>query len=469
MAGEQLLIPSCEELDNLFREGREYFNEIYVKKMAVRSIYYNRVETETWPMNTAPEQRGFRFSRGWYDVCAPWKRIISERCNQNSCEFEPEVIAHPGTESYTWTMFKRDMRTDWYCITDWINRLFPAEEIEHIQATNANISKNVHEEFVRASFIGGSGNKWIGTFDPDNPIYCGNLDNAGWYIDAYSGADEGSFNLCYVYVKMAAEDLSKIAYLSLDMLDEALITLQLEDDAYRLDWAEQGAINILDIIVPDAKVGRRLWRQAKESNGYWNANTDFTSTQSKAALGVSQVIENYAFSYDIVGARFNADDTYNATLGAFNPADPNTWPRLVRVMPYKPESAELGCKWIPDPAFREADFGISVAWVPKGMIKWVSPSLSGYGDAQGIAQNFAGEWEWRRPDWPCNVNLDQGFFKARFRMGAQFRDPTLMHSFLHRLDKTKNLVGSCCPLNAGYTPPVSPDCYICTGAVEGES
>ena len=458
---------SCEDLDQLFREGREYFNEIYVKKMAVNSVFYSRIDTQTWPMNTAPEQRGFRFGRGWYDPCGAWRSVESGRCTQNSCETNEEVIAHPGTESYTWTLFKKDMRTQWYCVTDWIHRLYPIEEISHIEATNANISKNVHEEFARAHFVGGSGYRWLGTVDATTSVSCDEMDSEGWRLETYSGEGEGSYNACYVYVKLPATELGNISQLSLDQLDDALISLQREDDAFRLDLAEAAGRPLLDIIIPDTRIGRNLWKYAKESGGWWDANTDFDNKQMQFALGIDRTIGNYAFSYDINGLRFNVDSVYNAGLAAFDAAVPATWPRLVRVLPYKPESIELGCKWVQNPDFNYADFAITIAWVPTALTKWVSPSFTGAGDAQIPVQNFAGEWEWMRPQWECNVYRDQGFFAARFRMGMQIKDPTIMHSFLHRLPKGKNLIGNCCDLNENYVAPANLDCYTCTGVEEG--
>jgi hypothetical protein len=101
--------------------------------------------------------------------------------------------------------------------------------------------------------------------------------------------------------------------------------------------------------------------------------------------------------------------------------------------------------------------------VSKAMTKWTMPSNTGYSQAQMASQNYAGDWEWKNPDWECNRWRKMGFYQAQYRLAAQVKDPTLMHTFLHRLPKTKNLYGSCCPLN-DYTPPADPtDCYNCAG------
>jgi len=462
---DQLYFESCSDLDTFFREGREHFNERYLKKLMTNSPYYNRVERRMWPMNTGTSQRGFRFGRGFYDPCNPFKRIVSERCEQNSCDSNPEVIQRPGTDSYTWELLRRQMKSEWICVEDLTMRLFPAEEIMHIEDNNARVTKNVHEEFVRSNYIFGSSHKWV-AFVNDEGTYCGRLEDAGFFVPEHSSNNDAGPNMCNLRVKCSVADLANIAQLSLDVLDEALIDLQDEDDAFRLDLMDAAGQPLLDIIIPDVRVGRSLYFQTKNNQGYWDADTDFDKRITSYKLGVNRVIGDYAFGYDITAPRFNADTDFNAALPAFDEADPATWPRLLRVPKYICEPAEIGGKYVPNRAYKDSDFGISVAWVPQAMVKWERPALTGYGSAQMEAPNYAGDWEWRRPDWECNEWGKSGYFRAEFHMGAQFFDPTIMHSFLHRLDRSKNLRGSCCPLQE-YRAPEPADCYVCEGVGEG--
>jgi hypothetical protein len=255
--------------------------------------------------------------------------------------------------------------------------------------------------------------------------------------------------------------LNKIAYLSLDMLDDALIDLQNEDDAFRLDIAEQTGMQLLDIVIPDPRVGRALYFQAKRNNGYWDANTDFDARLSSLKLGVNRVIGDYAFGYDINAARFNKAPDQPA--GPFSAGDPTTWAKLIRVPRYVKIVQENGCSYIPNKDYQNADFAISVAMVNKAMVKWTMPSSTGYGQAQMQTQNYAGDWEWKNPDWECNRWRKMGFYQGQFRLAAQVKDPTLIHVFLHRLPKTKNLYGSCCALNDYNPTSESLDCYSCEG------
>jgi hypothetical protein len=284
-------------------------------------------------------------------------------------------------------------------------------------------------------------------------------------VQPFEGTNEGSFNMGYVYVKLPASQLGNIGLLSLDTLDDILINLQREDDAYRLDVSEAAGRPLLEVIVPDSRVLRQLWQYAKQSGGWWESVSDFDDKQLQYSLGIDRVIGNYAFCNDINGVRLKVDWAYNAALSTFNANNPDTWPRLVRVLPYVPVTTELGCKYVQNPEYNNADFGITNPWVNKAMIKWISPSQSGIGEAQGMTQNYAGDWQWKNPDWECNIKRDQGFFWNQFRMGMQFQDPTLMHSILHRLNTSRLIIPAPCPLSTNYTPQYTPDCYVCSSVV----
>ncbi len=461
----------CAPVSELFYNSRMFWNERFIKKMAINSVYYDRVDTQTWPMNTLPEQQGFRFNRGWYDPTTPWDQVTSTTCGGNGCEANFELIADPGTNVYTWQLFKKQMRTEWYCLTNFIHKLFPEQQLEHIWDTNAGITKNVHEEFTRTNYIGLAGHKWAGVATEDSLVSCTLPDDQMFFLKQYEGDLQGSYDSRYIYVKLPASDLANISLLNLDELDDALINLQREDDAYRLDISEAAGRPLLEIITPDTRTVRNLWQYAKQSGGWWEANTDFSDPMQQYALGIDRVIGNYAFCNDINGWRGEVDWAYNAGLDTFDEADITTYPRLKRILPYIAVPANaLGCNYIQNPAFNNADFAITVAWVMKAVTKWIEPTLTGIGQAQVAAtQNFAGEWIWKNPDWECNVFRNQGFFYNQFRLAMQPVDPTLSHVFLHRLNTSRIMPGACCDLQTGsyYQPPAA-DCFACPGVGVGD-
>ena len=334
-----------------------------------------------------------------------------------------------------------------------------------IEETNMLISKHVHEEFVRANFLGAAGYHWLPVANEDGE-WCGEAEHNGWYVEQFSGTNQSGFNLQYVRVKIKASDLNDIAFLSLDMLDDILVNLQNEDDAYRLDIAEAAGAPLLDILVPDARTARKLYFQARESNGYWDSNAGFTPELRELKLGIRRVIGDYAMSYDIDAPRFNADTAFNKTLPAFSASNPATWPRLVRVPRYVRVAAEEGCKYVFNPDYNDTDFGISVPWIEKAVIKWMMPSATGYGNVQMPAQDYAGAWDFFNPKTEANPFQKLGRFQAQHRIGAQIPDPTLMHPILHRLDKRRTFTGSDCGLNEYYAPSTPPDCYTCVGVGE---
>ena len=461
---EQVWFGSCEDVDTFFREGRIFFNDTYVKKLAQVSAWFSRVPSGTWPMNSGTQQQGFRFGRGFYDPCVPkWRKIVSERCSQTSCDDAPYKVRRPGSDTYFWELLRLELETDWICVEDLVYRLLPAEEIMQFEASNALIVRSVHEEFSRSSYIGASGHKWLALVDENNE-YCGETDDAGWIVpeNAENDPSLGGFNLCEIRVKCAVADLTRISFLGLDLLDDALVDLGDEDDAYRVDMRENG-FPVLDIIVPEPKVARRMYFQAKEQNGYWMTDTDFDKNLTQLKLGVNRIIGDYAFGYDGNAPRYNADAAFNATLPPFDPNDPDTWPKLIRVPRYIEIPSELGYSYIPNTEYHKSDFGISVCFVENAMKKWNHPNSTGYGSARMEDQNYSGDFEWRRPDWECNRRGKMGFFQAQFRLGMQVKDPTIMHTFLHRLDHGKRLTTSVCPINTTYVAPTKIDQYVCQG------
>lgn len=461
---QNLYFGSIEALQEFFRDGRPYFNERYVKKLAQLSIYWNRVNTQSWPLNSTTEQVGFRFGRGWYNENQPWRKINPE-CGGDSCENNFETVKMPGTDSYTWDLLRREMITEWFCVENLLYKLFPAAQVLQIEDTNIRISQHVHEEFIRANYLGAADYHWL-AFTNEDGEWCGQAEQNGWYVEQHTGTNESGFNLQYIRVNCDPSDLYKVAFPSLDVFDDILQILQNEDDAYRLDIREATGAPMLDILVPDAKVARKLYFQARESNGYWDSTAGFDRSLSELSLGIRRTIGDYALSYDIDAPRFNVDSTFNANLPAFNTNDPSTWPRLIRVPRYILASAEQGCKYIPNPDFQNADFAITVPWVEKAITKWMMPSATGYGNVQMPAQDYSGAWEFFNPKTESNPWQKFGRFQAQHRIGAQIVDPTLMHPILHRLDKSRKAITSDCPLNEYYAPSAAPDCYVCEGVSE---
>lgn len=462
---DTLYFGSYEQIAEFFRGGRPYFNEMYVKKQVNSSLFFNRLPTDTWPLNSTTQQTGFRFGRAWYDENQPWKEI-NTNCAGDSCDNDFEVVKMSGTDSYSWSLLRREMVTDWFCVENLLYKLFPAEQVMQIEETNIKISQHVHEEFARANFIGAAGNHWLAVANA-NGEYCGEFDNDAWYIDQFTGANEASYDLSYIRVKVDPASLSNIALLGLDVLDDILINLQNEDDAYRLDLYEATGMQLLDVIVPDARTERRLFFQNRNADGYYgNSVAGFTEDLKDLKLGIQRIIGNYAFSYDIDAPRYNVDWGFNATLAAYSANDRSTWPRLIRVPRWVRVPAEQGCKYIPNRAYLNADFAISYPFVDKAMVKWMLPAATGYGDVTMPAQDFAGAWEYFNPKTESNPFQKMGRFQAQHRAGMQIKDPTLMHPILHRLEKRRSAQGTSCALNQYYAPSTPPDCYVCNGTGE---
>lgn len=465
---EPLYFQACEEVDTYFREGREYFNETYVKKLAQTSTYFTRVKESTWPLNSGTTQKGFRFGRGFFDPTKPWNKVVSERCAANSCDSNPEKIIRPGTDSYSFELIKKELITDWICVEDLMYRLLPVEEIMQFEQSNAKITRTVHEEIVRTTFIGAAGHKWGALVNEDNE-YCGITDDDFFFMAQFDPDTTGGqtgYDSRYIYVKASRDDLSRVARLGLAMLDDALTDLGDEDESFRLDLNAQG-VQALDIIVPEQKVARQIWFESREMAGFNPSSAGWDTNFGQLALGKARVVGDYAFGFDGSAWRGNEDSTYNAALATFDENDTATWPRIVRVMKYIEEPTEIGYHYIPNRAYRTADFGVSIMWNNDAIHKWRNPSWTGSGEVQMASQNYSGDFEWRRPDWECNRKRKMGFFDAEFRLAMQVKDPTVMHVFLHRLDHSRTMTTSPCPVQA-YVPPVAIDVYVCQGLQPAE-
>lgn len=457
---EPLYFQACEEVDSYFREGREFFNETYVKKLAQTSTFFTRLSESPWPLNSGTTQKGFRFGRGFFDPTKPWRKVVSERCAANSCDTAPEKIIRPGTDSYFFELIKKELVTDWICVEDLMHRLLPVEEIMQFEESNAKITRTVHEEIARTTYIGAAGHKWGALVNDDNE-YCGVSDDSFFYMDEFTEPTGTGFDSRYIYVKCSRDDLSRIARLSLSLLDDALTDLGDEDDMYRIDMREQGSMK-LDIIVPEQKVARQLWHESRQSGGFYGSDGGWTDHFDHLRLGTGKVIGDYAFGFDGSAWRGNEDSVYNADLSAYDENDTATWPRIVRVNKYIEEAAEIGYKYIPNAEYRASDFGISILWVNNAIHKWRNPSWTGTGQVKMESRNYSGDFTWRRPDWECNRKLNLGFFEADFKLAMQVKDPTVMHVFLHRLDHSKSFTTAPCAVQT-YTAPAAIDPYVCEG------
>jgi hypothetical protein len=469
---EPLFFQHCEEVDQFFREGRQFFNETYVKKLAQLSVYFTRTAEATWPLNTGTSQKGFRFGRGFYDPTKPWHKIVSRACDANSCDMQPERITRPDTESYTWDLVKKEMMSDWFCVEDLMYRLLPVEEVEQFEAQNAIITRSVHEEIIRNTYVGAAGHRWGATttnVDPEDYLCTTTISDDFFRMQTFDAPFDGStpiegdtgFDSRYLYVNVPFAQLGDIATLSLDILDDALVSLGDEDEAYRVDLRDMGILK-MDLIVPDPRVARKLYRDAKLANGWWQTDSEFDKTMSTLRLGIPRTIGDYTFAYDNNALRYVVDTVYSTSKTAPVANTPSTWPRLLRVMRYYQVKSEIGYKWLPNPGYKNADYGVTVHWMADAITKWRNPAWTGTGSVKMESQNYAGDFEWRRPDWECNPRGVMGFFLGQFRLGIQIKDPTKMHAFLHRIDNSKLLLkGECTPV-ANYTNPAPIETFVCT-------
>lgn len=460
---------SCADIVEFFRDGRQYFNPEILEKLSRTSLYWNRFQTKPWPVNTAPEQTAFRLPRGGFDETSGWQTIDAS-CGADTCAAKMEIVEMPGSESYNFQLLEKAFTTRQFCIKKWKFKLFPTAQLAHMMQNLAIISDRINQEFARANVIGLSGNHWLPMSTTDN-VYCGEFEDQGWVVEQFEGDGEGGYNLKFIRVKCDPANLDNIALLGLDVMDDVLQRLSEESDAYRLDvLAITGGVQLLDIVVPDAKTARNLMLQAKNDAGHWYSNSGWDKDLRELGLGIRQTVGNYMLSYDSIAPRFNADSAFNSTLAAYNENDPDTWPRLIRVPDQIRVAADgEGCKYIPNPAFRVADFAISMPWTPDPVTMWTSANTTSTAIAPG-KPDFTLDWEMIRPPFSdCNRFDEEVLWQARVNRAAQVDDTQILNPILHRLDNRRQARGACCPINSAYVDPTGADCYNCADNQEVQS
>ena len=461
---------NCEQVNTLFIQGQQHINRNLIKKKFVPSnAYFGRVPSGTFPTHSGFTQRGHRLHRQAPPKCQEWRKLEQDVCNTNLCDFDPETVPLNGSETYYWFPVQLDYKTDWLCLDSLIFNEFPEEEIAHIENHLQNVNREVNEEFARTWYTHHSANKWVGLLPCDtslegasgdacNQVLCGcNTEslNYAWQFETY---DNGTPNSCRLRVQLPHDQLYRISAMSLDLLDEAIIQLQLDGD-YIMD-----SIQMFDLVVPDLKVSRQLQRQDDTINGGYKSTGGYRAGDLDRSLGVQKVINNYALRYDNRALKYVPAQIADQPLpAAFDAADPDTWALLIRVNPYIPSKKEIGIGFDPNPEWQYAPFAVSNIFQPRvGAIEDV-PGTNGMGSARKVdPKGDSGVFSWKNPDWTCNVKRNKGFWMASHRLAFHPREVELGHSFLHRLDHRLRLVEIGCDITTKLCEDeISP--YCCSG------
>lgn len=456
----------CKQLDLLFIESQQKVTDgLIARKMAPTNGYYGKIpDGESFPLHSGTRIQGYSLARIGIPQGQGWRPVEDAICSTNACDFDPEVISH-GSDDFFFSLVAKDMRTDWLCLASLALRAMPGKEIAHFEEGLRNINRHVQEEFRRSRYLLLGEHHLVHTVeragaDPgDLPVedYTACVDSSVDNGYLFEQRADGEMDENHIRVCVTPGDIDLISLLTLDMLDGARAPLQYDSD----DRPVAGVL--YDALLCDPRVSNRLALEENELMGSAASYGGYSMLDLSQNFGTNRILRDYSCRNDIYAMRFYPDTAVNDTLsdGAFDENDPATWPRFVRVHPYKFVRAKIGVKAVINKDYLKAPFGISTLVSPRIMDVMSFPSTVSIGSAAVVGGlGYDGTAQWQNPDWECNVNREKGFWKLRFRLAARPNYGNEGYSWFHRVSKNIKLRGDICPINEQVVPDdVTPYCY----------
>ena len=480
---------ACRELNLVFKQSEQKVSSGLIKlRNRTFNAYWGRVDDSgEFPSNSGTQIKGIRLPRIGISNEHGWDTVEDGLCSTNACaEKTPEVI-HNGFEEYFYSIIRRTIRTDWLCLNSLVFREMPDEEIAHFEQGMREATRYVWDEVYRTRYLHMTGNKIVPLVD-DADVAPGvavekcvpNLVCDGWMFERRRRTDGtfGEIDERYIRVQVDPTKLANIAELTLDTLDEAAQELEYDDENMP---ALQDGIDLFDVVLAHNKMGVRFGELENQQMDQAMSYGGFSADMLKRKLGTKRVFRDmYSVRYDLHSLRFYPDDDYNTntlpSFGAFSATNPQTWPRMRREFAFIPEIIQTrttqpggaaggaGIRYVKNPYFLKAPFGISTIFTPKVIKGLQFPNNNGYGSAQkrapGTELGYAGDATWYNPDWECNENREFGFWKMRYGVGIKPMRTEFGWSWFHRIDHQVTLQPNPCAIPA--TPcheEASPYCY----------
>lgn len=449
--------PQCEQLDLAFKISEQAVTDRLIKKRArISNAYWGRVKDDgSFPLNRGTSIKGIRLGRILVENERGWSGVASSSyCSTDMCEQKvPDVIKH-GFDEYSYSIVSRQIRSDWFCLNDLAIREIPDEEIAHFESGLQDASRYVWDEFLRSRYSNFCDNKILAkqtAAASNREVVCQSAIVEDAYIFELRAAEpnvDPEIDENRIRVNCDPDDIDLISELTFDMLDVAQERLMYEDEAF---FSEE--FPVLDTVLAAPVMGKRMMEienldmdQAMSMGGY-------DAGKLRRILGTKWVArEVYAARYDVHAPRFYPDNDFNDTLAAFDSANPQTWPRFVRVYPYVPQAADIaGIKFVYNDNYRKAPFGISNIFTKQVIEMQHYPEIAGYGTAQkgqrGKSLSYGGNATWINPDWPCNEDREMGFWKLRFGAAIKPWMTEQGYSYFHRINRKLTLANDTCTID----------------------
>lgn len=469
--------PTVHPLDLAFKQAeQEISKNLHRYRQRPSNGYWGKVRNAgTFPVHKGTTIKGLKLPRVGMGPLT-WSGIKDGLCETNLTDNDQsQRVFNPGWEEYSWSIQRASFDTDWINLETLVFREMPEEQLQHFEAELNKRAADVWDDKLRLEYLNACQNKTFAQL-PRSVLTDGTCDNPAKYCDTSGLINDGfkfvidpdvngvpgQINPNYLLVKTPVADLDRIGTTTVDMIEEAALDMEFEDESRP---AIADGIDLFDIVLPNVRIGRELFAQEDMEMGNAMSYGGYNPQLLQRKLGSRGVLrDRFSLRYDTFSLRYYPDTTYNAGLGAFDANNTATWPRLIRVFPYKPVQTTTGVKWVKNTAFVKAPFSIVTIFNPLVMDYQNYPEATSIGSLQkaGVGEriNYAGNAVWINPDWPTNKRRMAGFFNVDIGMAARTQRPELGYAWLVRIDHRINLKALCCPLpSTQYYDNPTPYCY----------
>lgn len=471
---------SCEKYDTAFRNAEQQISaDIIEKKYKLGvNIYWGHItDGGRFPTKSGTRIKKVRLSRiGYGQMTTGWTYLQDDGCFSNACaEPDAEVISHGSTESF-YTLERFKVATSPICLALIPFRQMGDREMAHFEASMKNMTQYFWNEYLRSRYIYWCENKYLSlvpasvfsgtdgeTLIGEGADVCDTLvrkctpaiDPGGfifWHRGANAPVLDSSFPIDerFISANVPPSQIHRISELSADIVEAAIINLQFEDE--NMPFIDQG-IALMDVVVPDVKVARRLAQLERIQESECMPQVMFAGKELGRNLGIKRIIrEMFSVRVDQHGMKFYPDAQYNGALtdAAYDPENPATWPRFQRVFAYRPKvNANGTVGYVVNKEFLQAPFGISVVFTKTVMQMLHHPEAQSYGSAKvgENAREYGGEAKWvNEYDKKCNPKREIGHWELHFGAGIEPDRPENGHAFFHRIDHSISLSAVFCPV-----------------------
>jgi len=467
-------IVDCHPLHLAFKEAEQQYSEDLVKfRQRPSNGYWGKVrQVGVFPLGKGTSIKSKRLMRVGLDPLQ-WEGVKDALCETNLCATTESARAkHAGYDTTDITLQKAAFDTDWICLDSLMFREMAAEELAHFEQGLQERTADVWDDKLRVEYIHHCGNKQMvylpadtiadgkcdcleAQCDPDNLI----RSNAWKFVvnpDSEDGVP-GQVNPNYLLVNIdpsATNAFERIGTVSTDLFDQATLTLEGVDENRP---AISEGIDLFDIMLPDYRMGTQLIQQEDIEMNNAMSYGGFEASMLKKALGTKVVLrQRHSVRYDVFALKYYPDTDYNTALVAeegyaHDSDDPDTWARMKRVYRYYPvQNPNGGIKWVDNPYFQKAPFGIGCIFTPEVMQYMGFPSLNALGSAKkeawGNNITYSGNATWINPDEPCNRLRNKGYWYVQFGLAVKEIRPEFGYAWLFRIDNRIRVNGVCCPL-----------------------